>query len=118
MFEFAVVKFAVALESSNDNPRSDADVIGEANDGRLGEVTFLQKLVEHVRRDQSVRREGVRLGLAIILIFGKIIEPSFLRRMQQDVTKLVKEVEPKMVVRIVPKAQFDDRPIAEPECRT
>ena len=94
------------LELSDDDPFADIDACGEGlhlgGRGQCGEVVLLP------RGDEGVGRESVGRVFDVVAL-GAVVDEGLLLRVQENVSGLVKEREPELILGLVAIAESDDR---------
>src|SRR5487761_1977168 len=97
------------LEPPYDDAWGDADTRRKVDYRRPREdVRLVGEATPLVRWDEHIRREGVRLPLLVAVRFGADKDDFPLAR-TQDVSRLMEETEPKLIVRFVVQTKLEQR---------
>ncbi len=88
---------SVVLKSANDNARSDPNGFRKGNHVGAGEDADILQSPVLRSRDQGIGGKSVRLLLLVALAIGAFDEHLF-RAVEQNVSGLVEETEPELVV--------------------
>src|SRR6202050_3109259 len=109
---------SVILQPAHDDPRPDTDGFREIVYGLVAKNGRPHEIRERAGRNQRIGREAARL-LLLPMHFGvdnmigqilcRIVEDErTLVPVKQDVSDFMKECEPELIVRLVPKRQSDE----------
>src|ERR1700722_1620612 len=109
---------SVILQPAHDDPRPNTDGFREIVNRVVGENAHPYEIRERARRNQRIGRKATRLLLVsmhlgidnmIGQILRRIVEHErTLVPVKQDVSDFMKEREPELIVRLVPKRQSDE----------
>ena len=98
----------LVLETAHDDPRSDLLLFCKLHDGTKIESSTPRELHPRRRWNQVVLRPNV--GLLFPWIIGPLdLHKRFFVTVEENVRRLVKEGEPKQIVRLSPQGKLDKR---------
>ena len=105
------------LESPDDDTGRDSLFLRESTYARLTIVVGDDESKPRVARHKRLRRPGVCLVFEPIPVSVGTVDEHVLLAVEKQVRRLVEQAEPQVIVRLVARAQRNDRPAGrEPPC--